>query len=94
VGPEDTEVRGKILSPLPRIESGRPARSQTLYRLSYPGSSPYIIASEKSFIRVRSTGDYITVILYSRLCPGNDTFHSINMRTAGPDRDMWAPQAG
>jgi hypothetical protein len=35
----DTEVRGKILSPLPGIEprsSGRPARSQTLYWLSYP----------------------------------------------------------
>jgi hypothetical protein len=43
VGPRaglDTEVRGKILSPLPGIEplsSGRPARSQTLYWLSYPG---------------------------------------------------------
>jgi hypothetical protein len=43
VGPSadlDTEVRGKILSPLPGIEPrspGRPARSQTLYCLSYPG---------------------------------------------------------
>jgi hypothetical protein len=42
VGPRaglDTEVRGKILSPLPGIEPrspGRPARSQTLHRLSYP----------------------------------------------------------
>jgi hypothetical protein len=41
VGPRaglDTEATGKILSPLPEIElrsSGRPARSQTLYRLSY-----------------------------------------------------------
>jgi hypothetical protein len=37
----DTEARRKILSPLPGIEprsSGRPARSQTLYWLSYPGS--------------------------------------------------------
>jgi hypothetical protein len=35
----DTEVRGKILSPLPGIEPrspGRPARSQTLHWLSYP----------------------------------------------------------
>jgi hypothetical protein len=35
----DTEARGKILSPLPRIEprsSGRPACTQTLYLLSYP----------------------------------------------------------
>jgi hypothetical protein len=34
----DTEVRGKILLPLPGIEprsSGRPVRSQTLYCLSY-----------------------------------------------------------
>jgi hypothetical protein len=42
VGPRaglDTEARGKILSPLPGIEPrspGRPARSQTLYWLSYP----------------------------------------------------------
>jgi hypothetical protein len=42
VGPsagQDTEARGKILSPLPGIEPrspGRPARSQTLYWLSYP----------------------------------------------------------
>jgi hypothetical protein len=37
----DTEARGKILSPLPGIEPqspGRPAHSQTLYCLSYPGS--------------------------------------------------------
>jgi hypothetical protein len=35
----DTEARGKILSPLPRIEPrtpSRPAPSQTLYWLSYP----------------------------------------------------------
>jgi hypothetical protein len=44
VGPRaglDTEDRGKMLSPLPGIEPrspGRPARSQTLYRLSYLGS--------------------------------------------------------
>jgi hypothetical protein len=42
VGPRaglDTETRGKILSSLPGIEPrspGRPARSQTLYWLSYP----------------------------------------------------------
>jgi hypothetical protein len=39
-----TEVRGKILSPLPRIEPGSPGRpvcSQTQYWLSYPG--PYNI---------------------------------------------------
>jgi hypothetical protein len=42
VGPRadlDTEIRGKILSPLSGIEPrspGRPARSQTLYWLSYP----------------------------------------------------------
>jgi hypothetical protein len=42
VGPRaglDTEARGKILSPIPEIEPrspGRPARSQTLYCLSYP----------------------------------------------------------
>jgi hypothetical protein len=37
----DTEARRKILSPLPGIEprsSGRPARNQTLYCLSYLGS--------------------------------------------------------
>jgi hypothetical protein len=37
----DTEVRGRIPSPLPGIEPrslGRPARSQTLYCLSYPVS--------------------------------------------------------
>jgi hypothetical protein len=44
VGPRaglDTEVRGKILSTLPGVEPrspGRPARSQTLYCLSYPSS--------------------------------------------------------
>jgi hypothetical protein len=35
-----TEVRGKIILPLPGIEPrspSRPVRSQTLYRLSYPG---------------------------------------------------------
>jgi hypothetical protein len=35
----DTEATGKILPPLPEIEPGspgRPARSQTLYCLSYP----------------------------------------------------------
>jgi hypothetical protein len=45
VGPSaglNTEVRGKIFLPLPGIEPrspGRPARSQTLYWLSYPGSA-------------------------------------------------------
>jgi hypothetical protein len=44
VGPRaglDTDVRGKILSPLRGIEPrspGRPVRRQTLYCLSYPGS--------------------------------------------------------
>jgi hypothetical protein len=44
VGPRaglDTEARGKILLPLSEIESrplGRTVRSQTLYRLRYPGS--------------------------------------------------------
>jgi hypothetical protein len=44
VGPRagpDKDTRGKILSPLPGIEPrspGRPARSQTQYWLSYPGS--------------------------------------------------------
>jgi hypothetical protein len=44
VGPRaglDTEAREKTLSPLPGIEPrslGRPAHSQTLYWLSYPGS--------------------------------------------------------
>jgi hypothetical protein len=48
VGPRaglDTETRGKILSPLSGIEirsPGRPARSQTLYCLSYPGSQHII----------------------------------------------------
>jgi hypothetical protein len=38
----DTEVRGKILCPLPGIKPrspGRPVRSQTLYWLSYPAHS-------------------------------------------------------
>jgi hypothetical protein len=45
VGPRaglDTEVRGKILSPLPGIEPrsfGRSVRSQTLYWLSYPAQT-------------------------------------------------------
>jgi hypothetical protein len=53
VGPRaglDTQATGKILSPLPGIEhrsSGHPARSQTLYWLSYPAHNiillPYII---------------------------------------------------
>jgi hypothetical protein len=46
VGPKaglDTEARGKIFSPLLGIEPrspGRPAHSQTLYRLSYPAHLP------------------------------------------------------
>jgi hypothetical protein len=49
VGPRaglDTEARGRMLSPLPRIEPrspGRPARSQTLYWLSYPAHLIYLI---------------------------------------------------
>jgi hypothetical protein len=42
----DTQVRGKILLPLPRIElrsPGRPVRSQTLYLLSYPDQILFII---------------------------------------------------
>jgi hypothetical protein len=38
----DTQARGKILLALPGIERrlpGSPVRSQTLYRLSYPGSA-------------------------------------------------------
>jgi hypothetical protein len=48
VGPRtglDTGARGKILSPLPGIEPrspGRPARSQTLYWLSYPAHNTAI----------------------------------------------------
>jgi hypothetical protein len=48
VGPRaglDTEAKGKILLPLPRIEprsSGHPVRSQTLYWLSYPGFYLYM----------------------------------------------------
>jgi hypothetical protein len=47
VGPRaglDTDARGKILSPLPGIEPRspcRPARSQTLYLLSYPAYRKY-----------------------------------------------------
>jgi hypothetical protein len=47
----DTKARGKILSPLPGIESrssGRPVRNQTLYWLSYSGpcytSTKYILS--------------------------------------------------
>jgi hypothetical protein len=53
----DTEARGKILSPPPGIEPlspGRPARSQTLYRLSYSGSSKIlveIINNNNSYLR-------------------------------------------
>jgi hypothetical protein len=49
VGPRaglDTEARGKILFPQPGIEPlspGRPARSQTLYCLSYPGSYMFCV---------------------------------------------------
>jgi hypothetical protein len=45
----DTEARGKILSPLPRIEPpspGRPGRSQTLYCLSYP--APWIRSQQQA----------------------------------------------
>jgi hypothetical protein len=51
VGPRaglDTEVRGKFLLPLPGIEPrspGRPARSQTLYCLSYPAHTLGVIAT-------------------------------------------------
>jgi hypothetical protein len=40
----DTEAKGNILSPVLEIEPrlpGRPARSQTLYWLSYPGSRTF-----------------------------------------------------
>jgi hypothetical protein len=49
VGPRaglDTEAKGKILSPLPWIESrspGRAARSQTLYCLSYVFKTLFIV---------------------------------------------------
>jgi hypothetical protein len=54
VGPRaglDTEARGRILSPLLRIEPrspGRPARSQTLYCLSYPAHSRKTVHGEIS----------------------------------------------
>jgi hypothetical protein len=44
VGPRaglDTEDRGKIVCPRRGSNPGRPARSQTLYCLSYPGSRYY-----------------------------------------------------
>jgi hypothetical protein len=53
VGPRaglDTEARRKILWPLPGIEPpspGRPARSQTLHCLSYPGSRLLILTRPK-----------------------------------------------
>jgi hypothetical protein len=56
VGPRaglDTQLRGRILLPLPGIEpqsSGRPARSQTLYCLSYPGSLLGLYIPKSGFI--------------------------------------------
>jgi hypothetical protein len=58
VGPragQDTEATGKILSPLPGIEPrlpGRPARSQTLYCLSYPAHNIFVLL-EYNFMFVR-----------------------------------------
>jgi hypothetical protein len=69
VGPTaglDTEARGNILSPLPGIEprsSGHPARSQTLYWLSYPVHIllPYrrIFAMYGLFNDAVSSSDYL-----------------------------------
>jgi hypothetical protein len=76
VGPRaglDTEARGKILSPLPGIEprsSGGPARSQTLYRLSYqahvssvymPNISSTVTLYPRTFCNVSNTSASRTV---------------------------------
>jgi hypothetical protein len=59
VGPRaglDTEVRGKILSPLPGIEPrppDRPVRSQTLYWLSYPCSRCFVNFPNKRSVILR-----------------------------------------
>jgi hypothetical protein len=58
VGPRaglDTDVRGKILYSLPGIEPrspGRTASNQTLYSLSYPGSSSIVNDNENCLLRV------------------------------------------
>jgi hypothetical protein len=56
VGPRaglDTEVRGKILCPCRGSNRDRPARSQTLYCLSYP-VSPFLFTTHFNII-IRST---------------------------------------
>jgi hypothetical protein len=63
VGPRaglDTEVRGKILSPLLGIEPrspGRPARSQTLYSLSYLDHNIIIIINNNNNNNNNGGGD-------------------------------------
>jgi hypothetical protein len=59
----DTETRGKILSLLPEIEPrspGRPARSQTLYRLSSPAhNTEYGICHQYQIVLLdKSSGSY------------------------------------
>jgi hypothetical protein len=72
IGPRaglDTEATGQILSPLPGIEPrspGRPARSQTLYWLSYPAQ--YIIIKILSSDSSHEFTDY-TWLLYEYRMP-------------------------
>jgi hypothetical protein len=69
VGPRaglNTETRGKILSPLPGIEPrspGRPARSQTLYWLSYPSHKPLLNGTDLMVARISAwTKENINVL--------------------------------
>jgi hypothetical protein len=66
----DTEAREKILSPLPGIECGspgRPARSQTLYWLSYPAHE-----SQKREI-IKTTVYSVDVFLTVSIMPARAT---------------------
>jgi hypothetical protein len=62
----DTEARGNILSPLPGIEPrspGRPARSQTLYWLSYPAHTALLAYANIIYYLAKSTSCEDKIVL-------------------------------
>jgi hypothetical protein len=80
----DTEVRGKILSPLPGIEPrspGHPVRGQTLYWLSYPAHNHTVALVEISSTRILlNWRHWYSYSLFCILFPPhslNITFHDL-----------------
>jgi hypothetical protein len=64
-----TEVRGKILSPLPGIEPRsprRPARCQTLYWLSYPAHSTLLTPEILRWTPTAKSWDQESVLSYTK----------------------------